>query len=99
MKIKYRMILRYVYPNRKEKLLVQIYSINQFKQKEMLAYGLYNDIFDVEKGVLGKYPPEPWQGEVVYKPEKLGKKVHLKIMINNSKVKEIKEGENGKIKT
>jgi|YelNatPaOPRAMG01_1025707.scaffolds.fasta_scaffold25102_4 hypothetical protein len=90
MKIKYRMILRYVYPDHKEKLLVQVYSINQFKQKEMLIYGLYNDIFEVEKGVLGKRIPEPWQGELVYKPEKLGKKVYLKIMINNDKVKEIR---------
>jgi len=90
------MILRYVYPDHKEKLLVQIYSINQFKQREMLVYGLYDDIFEVEKGILGKHMPESWHGDLIYKTEKLGKKVYLKIMINNDKIKEIRSMNNEK---
>jgi hypothetical protein len=90
MKTKYKMIIRYVYIDGKERLLVQLFSINSMHQKEMLIYGTYKDIYNVESAILGKCLPEPWQGAYIYKQDKLGKKVWFRVALNNDKINELK---------
>jgi len=61
-KNKYTLIIRKVYG---DKFLVQLYTVHN-KKKIMKVYGVYDNLFDVEKGLKGKKKPEPWQGSVKY---------------------------------